>query len=133
MIGKCKKLLEEGLTEYQIAKKLDIPIVDVYTNLAVELEVTSDLPSDSNISLHKPKVRKSPPVEEKTLKELVDDASKRSIEELKNMLNQDLTPDELAKVTSAIAKLHTTHFKDDTTNIVIQNNQLSTFRASLKS
>jgi len=121
------ELLESGKSEVQIAEELGITLMDVYTQLAEAPPM--------NVTVHKTKPNdKTLPVDlDTSLKALVEKASKTSIQKLQTMLDGGIyDADELAKITNAIAKLHTTHFKEDTTNITIQQNSLSMFRESLK-
>lgn len=118
-----------GTSLAEIAVELNIPLTEVLKNRDSKKPLFPEVKVEA-----KPEKPSVPIVEpaENALKAKVDKAALVAIEALTSAIkNSDAQ--ELAKISDAISKLHTTFFKADASTVVnIQTNQLSKFRSVLK-
>lgn len=110
-----------GYAEVEIAKMLDIPIMDVYAHLSGEkpyLPTVSDTEETT---------------ESEDLKGNLLKAAKVAVSQIENNLRGNKDAVEVSKLTDSLAKTFTAFFKEDKgTQINIMQNNLSMFKDSLK-
>ena len=109
-----------GYAEFEIAEMLSIPIMDVYSHLAGE-------------KLHVPKIQDEESSDTTKLKDNILEAASDAVSQIRTNLKGNKDAVEVAKLTDSLAKTFTAFFKEDRgTNIIIQQNNLSMFKDSLK-